>query len=930
MKCTVIITVFTFTMLRNVQSSVQSVSRCRITETGNFTLKIDCSNNGSCNVSRIPTFDEPMLFERIEVLNMSSCYDLIPTADAFLNYTNLKVLDLHKTSLKAGNITFAGLRNLEYLDVSQNEQFPLTNETSVEPFLDLVSLKKLKAYGTTGTYYQFEGYPEYLLQYLGALKELWLDARNISFGPSFEHLTNLEKLRISGDKIEPPWRSPEFCELTNITHDMVRHLKHIKKLYIRKCGLKTIAPKAFSHMTKLEFIDLSLNNALTVVGGLKALDSISQTVEEAVLNSIEDVDHLRCNVEINGEMTNSLRSLKLKKISLENNAINSLTSGAFEHLPHTLEHLNLRKNEFELAFYLFYAYKARSLKTLDIAYNFFNDDFALFKRSGKYSKPYVSPEPRYYGTRVNTPFHEYFTRKCAIDESEDCHVGTVNNDHVKQFHQTGPAKVEAKCPKSRLYIPAGVVTAYIPPTLESIDFSFSKLAVPIYAFHFDKNNKLREIKAAGSLLYCWQGPFHGLDHLEVIDLSLNDCAQVSQQFFSKFPKLKVLNVSRNLLELPVFRSEHGELFAGNRELRLLNMSFNHIQFIPRKFLLHQNSLETLDLSQNGLQDFDIYIEHMVNLTTIDLTYNHILSLSPKMQEQFTVITNRGNEHVLLLDMSNNPIECSCGTLDFIHWIYKNMASTQTLQVQINHCFDPTTPNATFTIYNQNMLNERILDLEMKCASYTSIIVVATLMCVVFMNVVVGVFVHRFRWKIRFWYYVVSRSRERETRQGYEPIDNDDSRFMFDVYVASIHDDKSFVLEKLKPRFDSKYRMFIQDIDILPGQGLYRVISNAVHVSKVALFIVSEHSETDSDLQTAVHFVKEETLKRKHRMTLGLFLNSRRVREWPQDIHVIRRESFIDYPDSNDPTKISAFWQETESKISELFDNVVARDDHTSN
>jgi len=66
------------------------------------------------------------------------------------------------------------------------------------------------------------------------------------------------------------------------------------------------------------------------------------------------------------------------------------------------------------------------------------------------------------------------------------------------------------------------------------------------------------------------------------------------------------------------------------------------------------------------------------------------------------------------------------------------------------------------------------------------------------------------------------------------------------------------------------------------------------------------------------------------MTLGLFLNSRRVHEWPQDIHVIRRESFIDYPDSNDPTKISAFWQETESKISELFDNVVARDDHTSN
>ncbi|XP_052775410.1 toll-like receptor 4 [Mya arenaria] len=53
------------------------------------------------------------------------------------------------------------------------------------------------------------------------------------------------------------------------------------------------------------------------------------------------------------------------------------------------------------------------------------------------------------------------------------------------------------------------------------DISYGKLALPIYEFYVHKNNSLKTVRAAGCMLYCWEGPVHGLEIIENIDLSLN-------------------------------------------------------------------------------------------------------------------------------------------------------------------------------------------------------------------------------------------------------------------------------------------------------------------------------------------------------------------------------------------------------------------------
>lgn len=928
---------------------------CRVFDLERGKIGMDCSNNRMCNVTRIPSPEEH-LYQEVLILNMSSCNALVLTPDSFAKFTNLEVLDLYNTSLKHGNVTFAGLHKLKYLNISQNDQFPVTNKTPDRLFRNLSSLIELRMFGTTGTFHE-EAYPEHILRLLSSLKELWMDARNIPFGEQFANLPNLQVFRISGDMIEPPWRSLEFCEMVQLKNDTLKSLVHVQKLYVNKCGIKSISGSAFKSMTKLKYVDLSFNSELTIERAFEGLKSLHENVTEIVLNNVENIYHMDCGVTFKKRYAENISHVKVTRMSMEKNAIKNIELKAFLELPQTIEHLNMRLNEFEIGWYLFYAYKLQNLKVADFSFNSFADDFGLWR---KYDKTKLVKSPDLLLQRLsNNTFinvhnetngrHEHrkqrtntahLTAKFEDKQEENdfrpesfgsntdilhAYDSFVNSQRrLVQYENEikgDMIKTDMKCPKSRFALPPKTITAYLPPNLTNVDLSFSKLGFPISEFFFDDQNNVRNIMLSGSLLYCWEGPIHGLKKLEVLDLSLNDCSQVSKFFFSKFTNLKVLNLTRNLLNAVMFRDLNGELFRANKKLTHLYLSFNFIHFLPENFLINQRNLEYLDFSENSLRSFELTIDHMKKLTMVDLRENHIFSLNKKMQDDFTTLSmNRSKKKPLCVDLRSNPIECSCKTLEFLHWLYKNSGSTGKLRVVIDHCFEDGMPHKKIALARPNDLENTIITLERRCASFTGVIVATIVLIVIVLNIIVGVVVHRFRWKIRYWYYVANPPVKRETRGEYVSVDSIDmgkKRYMFDVYVASVTEDTDFVLETLKPKLESKYRLFLQESDILPGQNMYSTIANAIHVSRVAIFVVSQNCESDQDWQIAIRFAQEETCKRNYRMYMGIFRDVKRRKHWSSNIREIRRDTYVDFPNSGNDRVTSAFWQEFENMINEI-------------
>lgn len=857
--------------------SVCEVCRCQYLE--NNSVAIDCSFND--NISSIPDIAD---FQRKVIsLNMASCRNFTSIKpDSFKNYTYLQKLDLHNTSLQfpprnsSANI-FEGLRGLQFLDLSGNEKFPITSNVHPDLFLPMVSLKQLRIHGTTGTY-QTGGYPDEALSKLPRLEILWLDGRQGAvFGPAFQNLTTLATIRISGDKIIPPWRSGEFCKLQDINADTVKNLIHVKNLLVVNCGVKKITTNALEGMANLTRLDLSSNTNLKLSNIFKALGNVNVNIETLVLNSVEDAKHMDCGVRITKDMAKPLVNKRIKTIHLENNKIISLDKGVFEVLPSTLEYVHINRNKLQAGMYIFHAFNLKGLKSIDFSYNYFYQEFSV--NSNIRNREHTNTKGEIVAT--------------AHGNSEAYGQPLTEAEHRHLYHR------HKKCPDfSSVTIPPGVITVYLPPRLEKVILSYSKMAIAINELFAVRNNSIRTIHARKCLLMCWQGPVHGIPLLEDLDLSFNDCTYVNVEFFSEFPNLRKLDISQNLLFISIANVKNGLLFQNNNKLQTLNMTLNHIQCIPFDFFKHTSQLQELILSNNQIRELNFSIAHMRELRTLDLRNNRIVSIAPRMVGELTDIAKSQRKVKLIIDLENNIVDCSCKSLLFFR-LALDISGSDQLLLKVNVCRNDS---GTYRINSIEDLEMLVYTLEKQCPSYINTIVFSIIVIVVFCNITIGTILYKHRWKIFYWYYVRRNTNSTNT--------NSAASFRYHVFLAYVEEARQYAVQTVGKRIQSlrpNFKIFLQLEDSVPGQENIGYIGNTVHASNVVVFIVSKNCWTNSEWNVAMRMAHEESLHRGDFMFVGIMLDFDEFdSEIPEAVAEIkRRRQLLYYPGDEDSAE--EFW-----------------------
>lgn len=921
--------------------SRQQNEACEICDCSVFGV-VDCSNR---NLREIPV---DFNFT-VTTLNMSSNLLQGFKNGIFKNMTTLKILDLYNNALKGENISgdaFEGLYNLTVLNISQNDQLPLTNaSTPDELFSYTPLLQVLRMYGTTGTYNKSHGYPDKQLSKLKHLRELWIDGLiDMEFGPGFRNMTSLKILRLAGDFIDPSWRSHEFCS-TNLMDGMLDNLVSITHLYIRKCGVKEINRNVFEKLANLEYLDLSGNNKLDMTQVFDSFCSLSNKTTTLILNNIVSNYRNTCGTVITEKMVKCLKYKSIRELQLIHNQIRYIKTKALHSLPKTLQIVKASKNEFYLGLYMFDVSYLTNLTSLDISYQFFTDETSIWHMEKRgIEKPLEARDGNVDGIYPKS------NRISDLNmESKDKNVthnsykaGEVNNgrlqegrefqsfverlitsisyevtdQHIVQQSKNKTGRLVCPQGSNDTYIPPGTVIANIPPNMEFIDISHSKHANPIFEMYFNESNTLRRIKASNSLLYCWEGPVHGLNRLETLDLSVNICNKVSDHFFQNLFSLKNLNISYNFLCGYIAHDLHGQILSDLTALESLDISFNRLSSIPKLFLRSQSKLKRLQLRGNLLEDFTVDTNHMTQLQLIDLSNNRFNWLSESTCNdlgRIALITRENTNRSLTINLKKNRIHCSCKNLEFVKWVYDHFRSNTSLVVKISYCeYYENGTNIYFK--SRERLGHMVAHLERNCRSYFAIIAVVIVALVLTVNIILGVLVHRSRWKILYWYYVVlSKNRKKENRNDYEALES--SEYLYDVFVASTEDKKDFVIDQLRPKLkEMELKAFIAVYDINSNQNLFKVIGKSIHASKVVLFVFTGERSSDRYIKIAVHMWQCEILNRRRPKALVIFLEQMTGTD-NENLREVCCQTFIDYPGDSDAAV--AFWNDFDHIINEL-------------
>ncbi|XP_068127892.1 CD180 antigen [Hyperolius riggenbachi] len=220
--------------------------------------------------------------------------------------------------------------------------------------------------------------------------------------------------------------------------------------------------------------------------------------------------------------------------------------------------------------------------------------------------------------------------------------------------------------------------------LQYLDLSHNLFVLPTCcSSHFSGLNSLVSLNLSyGSDLTLSSPAFPHNSKIEVLDLS-HGRLKTGEAFspFSNLVALKVLNVSRSYMN-----TSNTGILEGLENLSVLNMagsSFENGILKNDNLFLKTLQLETLILSQSKLSGIeDQSFQQLRQLKHVDLSFNNLTVFNPRLfvnltyaflnyaHNSITIIPIELVEHIppdMIIDLSHNPIDCSCANIDFLSW-----------------------------------------------------------------------------------------------------------------------------------------------------------------------------------------------------------------------------------------------------------------------
>ena len=590
--------------------------------------------------------------------------------------------------------------------------------------------------------------------------------------------------------------------LVSLNHSSLTLYRSLQNLSLSNNTLIDIPIGTFQSNVQLRDLDVSFNMELTI----EVIYNISLDLKNSTIQKL-NFEKIQCTYGVSQilkiDHVINLKYTQLQELNVASNRIHSLELGLFSLLPKSLRVINVADNVLSFGFYLM---EASSLDRLEILNASFQHSFH------------------------QVDFHNFFDKKCNDTRKPSSYFNTrqaliIKND--KHSNYLNFYKLLAPVP-NELSIGVLNYTLYLPRNARKFYIHDNLLKVSIREFPFAPNNKLTHIFAQNNIVYELIGPFTGLLKLQYLDLSGNFCKFINRTFFQHFLSLRFLNLSNNALSQTFHSDDQGELFMNLRHLSNLDLSWNRIAHLSEQMLHNNFNLQILNLSFNAMSNFNVAIGHIKKLSVLDLSNNQLVQLNLKTRSAL----NQMQTHSINVHLSGNSLICSCETLDFLKWM-RNSKKIHFVEKRNYTC-----SFGTKTLVLIDELDTILQQLEKTCSSYTLIIVVMTILIIVIMTTTLSRILYRFRWKLRYMYYV---AKERYNGQTDHTDLEGQMSFRFDAFMSYADEDGDNIIDLVKSlEKHNGLSLCIHNRDFIPGTGIADNITNAIHCSRRTVCFMTKH------------------------------------------------------------------------------------------
>ncbi|KAK7114340.1 toll-like receptor Tollo [Littorina saxatilis] len=348
---------------------------------------------------------------------------------------------------------------------------------------------------------------------------------------------------------------------------------------------------------------------------------------------------------------------------------------------------------------------------------------------------------------------------------------------------------------------------------------------------------------------------------------------------------KRLEIQDESASVPLARNHFQNMVDGNTfpALRVLNYSYTGLGEVSKELrewrvFFDQSPMELMDLSHNGIkevgniQDYGNPTENLT--TTLNLQFNRIAKISFQMFEAWSWVRD------FVVDIRNNPIDCSCDMLDLKDLVTQlqddSKWAEQPMQTYRHHlsvmrCATP--PKLSGRVID-SLSAEDLSCLVEKSGPYVQITVVQVL---VLLGLLIMLFLAvKYRKEIRMLLFtrvhVLLPCGARKPLKGF-------SEKVFDAFVAYAHQDSDWVLGSLLKRLEEPsnargcgpVKLCIHQRDFVVGKPIIDNIIDSIAASRHTIIVLSKSFVKSSwameELQQAYRQSLEE--RRRHLLVVRL-------------------------------------------------------------
>ncbi|CAC5408888.1 unnamed protein product [Mytilus coruscus] len=772
--------------------------------------------------------------------------------DTFKNNSFLRILDLSQNKIFVlWTRSFEGLNDLHSLDISDNYLSSDNKSFQNGCFSPLRKLEHLNLKKNKPNEDQID------LSSLVSLKSLRMDIiavkEGVVFRKEYSALKHLTILDVSG--------STGICSINNLIPESFESVIQIEELDLSFCNINKIQRGTFSKMKNITHLDISGNICLQFKEfGNVTHDLQFSAIKVLKLNKIYSAYHL--NTILPTDVLKPLINTTLKELYCDANRIQIIEAGGLTYLPNTLQHISMRKNELSFGTFIFDVSKL-SIKSADLSlmYSFHNPFEYL----------------------LHCPSHQAIQERSIYADNSKYHLTPPNLARLKHLSlKTNYTWV--------LPVPENVSTLVYKEC--GMRYKIRSLTIT--------NNIIEDIDVSRNAFYSWIGPIRNLNHLKHVNLSHNLCSFVSQYFFSPdMVNLRTLHVQNNMLGTVLSEDVDGKILDNLHNLEEINLSQNRIPTLPRNFFKAQSKMKCLNLKNNLLETIVFRISHMTNLKILYLSNNKLLHINSYARQQLNSLKRQSD---FSINLENNPLQCTCDDIKFVKW----MVSTESHLENVHLYTCESTKGKKQILVN---VMDIYLGLKKACYSYDLLAVGISGTILIFISILCGGLVYRYRWKIRYFYYMV-KIRHHERRPNL--WDDDCKDYMYDVFVSYADDDRFFVHTTLLQKLEKEagIELCLHFRNFLPGNDIATNIISAIHNSRKTVIIMSNNFLNSYWGMYEFNMAKMESIyeRRKENILFLVFYEQIQTRDLPlQILELVQSQSYIEYP--NDEHGNEVFWNQ---------------------